>query len=1125
MRYSRGFFEFQSLAETTRGRVRSPLRLGRFALLTGLVLGCGGNPEVAHGNGSSGAPSTTGGTGNGSGGSSTGGVAVILPDGGAANPTEGGAGSTDESCASLRCDEGQHCEETNGIGSCVDSQCRDLDCKDTEECEELAGGGARCRSIACDADVDCPEARHCDGKKCVDDVCEPDVRTCDGNAVNLCSSNGGSNEAAYNCSSAGYFDSTCRDATADTSAGCSCEGDWDCPEFTVCEASACKGTGVAPTCTLPPARFEDVLPKLEFRWGGSSTTMPDATGKAFPWSAQVGSAPVVINLDDDNDDGLINELDFPEILFMSYYGSDADRHGTVRALHGGGQHKGEDYFALCGTTHWQEGEPIATDCNKADNDAQSQSAANARASGMLAAGDLDGDGVPEIVVPLETGGFHILDNRGQIIMTSAAGLWPAYSSTDADNHWRYPAPAIANVDFDGLSEIVVGNRVVTLTKSANGKLAIDRVFAGQATTGATHQNNLTEHHGPTVCVADLTTDKGLEIVAGTSVYRLPDVEDCAAAPNSDYCKNRLTTVWQGTVKNPTKTFTAEGSCAVADVLGADTAAAPGPGNPLDGVPEILIMSDGHLLFFKAADGTLLRDIALGGGDQGGAPNVDDFDGDGFPEVATALSDFYVVTDLQTQDATHCPAWNSLLRQGHESPDQNPARTPGGTCKKDGDCNAGAVCNTKAGQCVCLQSGWKRDTEDNSSKVTSSSVFDFNGDGAAEVVYNDECYFRVYDGASGKEYLQLPSLSRTIIENPVVADVDNDGNAEIVFVQNNETLQCKDEDDTSTNHANLNSWPDGVNDVPITSLPNGIEVWGDPSDVWVAARRVWNQHAYHVTNVTEGGQIPLHEPESWKPLNGRLYNTYRSQPRNYGVAPDLTLTAIQVSSPDVACGELSDQIEISVLVKNQGDLRVGPGVEIAFSGEWQKPGLTEDLKDSSDDPITVTLDKSLEPGASTIVTVSYEAGNNGRDDLPVEISAVVDAKEAERECHEDNNSITGPVEAGEKLADLRLEIDKAANCSMPKVDFTVYNDGAADAEDVVVRIYAGDPSQGGQVLGEITLPDPIAAGESESGTVTLDELTRNVTLYGIADPLDTVPECNDANNRTKGPLLECDVITR
>jgi hypothetical protein len=608
-------------------------------------------------------------------------------------------------------------------------------------------------------------------------------------------------------------------------------------------------------------------------------------------------------------------------------------------------------------------------------------------------------------------------------------------------------------------------------------------------------------------------------VAGTTLYRLPDFANCTSQPNSDYCQNRLTVVWEhGTPENPKPgvTFYPEGFCAVADVLGADTDAAPGPDNPLDGVPEVLVMADGHLVILKADDGTLLRDLALGGGEQGGAPNIDDFDGDGFPEIATALSDFYIVTDLQDPEPTNCPAWDSLLRPGQDPPDRNPARDPGGKCKADKDCNAGAVCNVRVGSCVCLHSGWKRDTEDDSSKVTSSSVFDFNGDGAAEVVYNDECYFRVYDGASGGTYLQLPSLSRTIIENPVVADVDNDGNAEIVFVQNNETQQCSE--------TSLDSWPDGMNDVPRTSLPNGIEVWGDPSDIWVAARRVWNEHGYHVTNVTEGGQLPLHEPESWVPLNGRFYNTYRSQPRNYGVAPDLALTAIQISSPNVSCGELSDEIEVSVLVKNQGDLRVGPGVVISFSGVWTGPALTDELRDANGDPITFTLTTSLEPGASTIVTITYQAGNNGRTELPSEVSAKVDAEEAERECVEDNNEISAPVEGGASLADLRLVIDRVtANCAAPRVTLTVHNDGSAPASDVLVRIYAGDPSAGGQVIGETTIPGPIEPGASATVNVTLGTLDRTVTIWAIADPLNTIEECNDANNRDQGPKLVCDEI--
>ncbi len=1104
-----------------------------FVSAVGLAIGCGGTPEVPNSEGS-GATGGGGAANKGGASNSTGGTVIHIPEGGEAGMGPGSGGASGDDCATVSCGEGQRCEQTNGEGVCVDNTCADLNCKATEECLPATGGGFVCTSIACDSDVDCPISRYCDGTKCVDDVCEPDTRTCDGNDVLVCASNGGANPPAYTCGSAGYFDSVCSDGAGASSAGCGCEGDWDCPPFTACEVGVCKGTGVEPTCTLPPTPFKDVLPKLEFRWGGASSASPNATGKSFPWSAQVGSTPVVINLDDDNGDGRINELDFPELVFMSYYGDNPDDEGVVRAVHGGGtdangdSKKGLDFFALCGTRHWLEGEPIATDCNTADTNAESRTAALGRASGMLAAGDLDGDGVPEIVVPLEGGAIQILNNRGEIITTSATNLWPS------GNLWHYPAPAIANLDFDGLAEIVVGNRVVTLTKDANGALAVDRVFTGQLTAGTMHHFDDEAHHGPSVCLADLVSAPGLEIVAGTTLYRLPDAANCTTQPNSDYCRGRLTAVWDAPSANPGATFLpappltpGEGFCAVADVLGADPVAAPGPQNPIDGVPEVLVMADGHLLILKADDGKLLRDINLGGGTQGGAPNVDDFDGDGFPEIAIALSDFYTVVDLQQPEATHCPAWNAVLRQGQDPPGTNPARDPGGKCTRDNQCNAGAVCNQKAGQCVCLQSGWKRDTEDDSSKVTSSSVFDFNGDGAAEVIYNDECYFRVYDGGTGGVYLQLPSLSRTIIENPVVADIDNDGNAEIAFVQNNETAQCGDLDDprTNPNRSSLNSWPNGVDDVPIAGLPNGLEVWGDPSDVWVAARRVWNEHGYHVTNVTEGGQIPVHEPESWKPLNGRFYDTYRSQPRNYGVAPDLTLTAIQISSPNVACGELSNEIEISVLVKNAGDLRVGPGVQISFSGAWANPALSAALEDASGAPITVTLTKSLEPGASTIVTVSYQAGNNGRSELPGEVTAVVDAEGAERECHEDNNEITGPIEPGEALPDLRLVFGTATGCAAPKAKITVYNDGAAPAENVLVRIYAGDPSQGGQVIGETTIPGPIAPGESVAVTVTLEELRRKVTLYGLADPLDVIHECNDANNLAKGPELDCEPVAR
>ena len=103
------------------------------------------------------------------------------------------------------------------------------------------------------------------------------------------------------------------------------------------------------------------------------------------------------------------------------------------------------------------------------------------------------------------------------------------------------------------AEIVVGNRVITL-KSAAGKLAVDKVFTGQYRTGTMHHDDDEQHHGPTVCLADLTSSPGLEIVAGTSLYRLPTVADCAAQPMSDYCQNRLTSVWNAETVKYTATF-------------------------------------------------------------------------------------------------------------------------------------------------------------------------------------------------------------------------------------------------------------------------------------------------------------------------------------------------------------------------------------------------------------------------------------------------------------------------------------------------------------------------------------------------------------------------------------------
>ncbi|RME26806.1 MAG: hypothetical protein D6806_05640, partial [Deltaproteobacteria bacterium] len=694
--------------------------------------------------------------------------------------------------------------------------------------------------------------------------------------------------------------------------------------------------------------------------------------------------------------------------------------------------------------------------------------------------------------------INIYDNRGNLLSANAAG------SLGGAN----PAVSIANVDGEGFAEIVIGANVFTLEKDTGVLRILDR-FSGSQTVGKNGQ-------GPISCVADLDGDGRAEVIGGTTVYRMPRPpagvtrqSECSGSETDPeevaFCQGNLVVVWNARDANGWQA-NRDGFCAVADVWGADGGQPPGPQNPPDGMPEVLVIANGSLLVLDGQSGQLIMEDVLEANKRGGAPNVDDFDGDGFMELGTAFETRYILYDFQPPTA-NCPAWPEVLVEGQPPPAGNPARNPGGSCTDDADCTPGeAVCNNLLGKCVCLHNAWQSRTEDDSSRVTGSSVFDFNGDGAAEVIYNDECRFRIYDGTTGEILFSEPSESRTRVEYPVVADVDNDGNAEIVFCTTTESGFCSENLDSQYNA--------------------GIEVWGDASDTWVSARRIWNQHSYHVTNITESARVPLHEPESWLSYNGRLYNSYRSNPRNYAWGPDLEPTGVQLTSPGVACGQLANTIDITVGIRNSGDLRVGPGVVVAFTGTWNAQGITEPLKDSQGNDLQYVLQNPVAPGGVVIVKVQYDAANNTPGTLPDSIEVTVDATNSERECHEDNNSMSVPVEAGEQAADLRIElgdIDEAW-CPTPRLQATVFNEGSLPAEPVKVRFYAGDPDQGGTPIHEEVLPDPLLPGEQAGFDALLSGFPqgRPVTVWAVVDPEDEVFECDDGDNKAQGPQAFCPV---
>lgn len=261
----------------------------------------------------------------------------------------------------------------------------------------------------------------------------------------------------------------------------------------------------------------------------------------------------------------------------------------------------------------------------------------------------------------------------------------------------------------------------------------------------------------------------------------------------------------------------------------------------DSYPEIVLVTGGTIRLLEHDGSVKWGPVSIPGGGTGGPPTVADYDNDGQAEIGVAGATRYTVFETD------------------------------GSVK------------------------WAAVTQDGSSNRTGSSVFDFDGDGSAEVVYRDELFLRIYRGTDGTVLFETPMSSCTWHEYVNVADVDADGNAEIIAVAND----------------NCGFGPQ-----------RGVFVFGDLNDTWVPTRQIWNQHTYHITNVNDDGTIPAVEANSWL-----TSNTYRTQalPEGSGgalAAPDLTASYVSFS---VAGADMT----LKARIGNGGAILVGAGVHVAF----------------------------------------------------------------------------------------------------------------------------------------------------------------------------------------------------
>ena len=535
--------------------------------------------------------------------------------------------------------------------------------------------------------------------------------------------------------------------------------------------------------------------------------------------------------------------------------------------------------------------------------------------------------------------------------------WSGSAQSPA-HHQVMASPVVADLDLDGLPEVIF-NTFSGSSYNTNGVLRAIRGNSGQdvfATSG--HPT----YPGSTPAVGDVQGDG------------FPEIASTAAGNGVHVWNHEGQHLWSGGA--------AAGDAAMADLNG-------------DGSPEVIQDYDvfsgtGNLLWshekepstgrvkVSVADlnGDGFLDLTLGArayspftpdcpdapcgqllwdaGGNGGFTAIADMTGGGLPQVVAVRGGKVIVRD----GATGAFVWEVNVPGGGGGPPN--------VADFDGD--GGAELGIAGKDFYTVYDGvdgsiiWSVKTTDHSSSVTGSSVFDFDGDEEAEVVYNDEYHLRIYRGTDGVVLYSTPNPSGTLFEYPVIVDVDGDNNAEIVVA------------------ANDYAW----------GSHHGIRVFGDASDHWVSTRRIWNQHAYSITNVNVDGSIPAAQLPSWE-----AHNTYRC---------NLQMDYDPLASPDVLSDNPTvdtllcpEQIIIMVLVRNIGTISLPVGLEVGFYiGDPQAGGIFAG---------TALTEDPLEPGSETMVDFVLDASLVPE---PADIYIVVDPFGTLSECDEGNNTIIIPM---------------------------------------------------------------------------------------------------------------------
>ncbi len=471
---------------------------------------------------------------------------------------------------------------------------------------------------------------------------------------------------------------------------------------------------------------------------------------------------------------------------------------------------------ICGAPYYNV---CAVDCSVPPDSADAISLAATWNNGSISlfnqymVGDIDGDCVSDIVAVREP-------NLDLVVLNSLDGTLKYEATFVSLGFFNNSHLAIGDVDDDGMMEIFVNQpgfvfgssnlRRIDFDPGTNSLvstwISADEVIS---TTANVPASNLSP------ALADFNGDGQVEVYLGNHIFNAADGTALMNDPvnsQGSYPVNFMSSV----------------SVAI-DVL--DDAACPNCSG--------LELVAGNQVYSIDVDGLTMNVEREIGTQVDGLTRIVDFDRDGdLDAVVTSMEGSFFtpivyVWDLQTETLIGNPVTETLL------PNDPANLRIGAVSVGDVDADGWPEIILATGHNFSILedyqngglSNWGTDpstlkatvTTTDESGVTGATLFDFDGDGKVEIVYRDQTDLRIFD-ENLTTIFQIPCNSATATEYPIVADVDSDGDTELL-------CGCSG---------------------------SGLQAYQSGSGPWPRSRSIWNQYSYFAVNVNDNGSIPIQQ---------------------------------------------------------------------------------------------------------------------------------------------------------------------------------------------------------------------------------------------------------------------------